>query len=304
MGAGASSGARRVLISGASGAIGSAIVSALTAHEWKVVRLTRSAPRGPDELQWDPLRPVRPQTVSGFEAVVHLAGESIVGRWTGAKKARILESRVQGTRHLAEALAEAPVKAKVLICASAIGFYGDRGEETLREDSSPGAGFLPEVCQQWEGAAQPAEEAGIRTAHLRFGLVLTAQGGALPKMLTPFKLGLGGNVGNGRQWWSWIHIQDIGGVVMHVLNSELSGVFNLVAPNPVRNAEFTKTLAAVLGRPAIFPVPAFAARLAFGQMADELLLSSQRVEPAKLLAAGYQFRFRELKSALEEILKK
>ena len=294
---------RRVLISGASGPIGTAILSSLAAHEWKVIRLVRGAPAGPDQVTWDPLRPMRPQQVSGFEAVIHLAGESIVGRWTAAKKKRILDSRVQGTRHLAEALAEAPQRPRVLITASAIGFYGDRGEETLREDSQPGAGFLPQVCREWEGAAEPAEEAGIRTAQLRFGLVLSPTGGALQKMLTPFRLGLGGNIGNGRQWWSWIDVQDIAGVVLRVLNSELSGAINLVSPSPLRNAEFTKTLAAVLSRPAIFPVPAFAARLAFGQMADELLLSSQKVEPAKLLAAGYQFRFTDLKSALVEILK-
>lgn len=294
---------RKILVSGSSGPIGAALLPSLIAHDWKVTRLVRGTASGPDEIAWDPLQPLRPQTVSGFEGVVHLAGESIVGRWTEEKKRRIRESRVQGTRHLSEALAEAPLRPQVLITASAIGFYGDRGDETLREDSPAGSGFLPEVCREWEGAAQPAEEAGIRTAQVRFGLVLTPEGGALGKMLTPFRLGVGGNMGNGRQWWSWIHVHDLVSAIQRVLDTNLAGAVNAVAPVPVRNSEFTRTLASVLSRPAIFPMPAFAVRLAFGQMGDELLLASQKVEPAKLLAGGFPFRYAELKEALKDLLK-
>jgi hypothetical protein len=242
--------------------------------------------------------------VSGFDAVVHLAGESIVGRWTEEKRRAIRESRVQGTRHLAAALAQSDVKPRVLVCASAVGFYGNRGDELLREESPGGQGFLPEVCRDWEAASRVAAEAGIRTVNLRIGLVLSATGGALGNMLKPFKLGLGGRIGSGRQWWSWIHMDDIVGGIHHAIGTEaLSGAVNLVAPNPVRNAEFTKLLASVLRRPAFFPVPEFALRLAFGQMAaDELLLASQRVKPEKLLASGYAFRFSELRTALEDLV--
>jgi uncharacterized protein (TIGR01777 family) len=246
-----------------------------------------------------------PESVSGFDAVVHLAGESIVGRWTEAKKRRIRESRVKGTLRLAEALAQAPQRPRVLISASAIGYYGDRGEETLREDSASGSGFLPEVCREWEDATELATKAGIRTVQMRFGLVLSRFGGALQKMLPPFRLGVGGNMGNGRQWWSWIDIDDLVGAVQHVIKTEtLRGPVNVVGPNPVMNAEFTKTLTSVLSRPAILPMPAFAARLVFGQMGDELLLASQRVEPAKLLASGYVFQKPDLRLALSAILKK
>jgi hypothetical protein len=241
--------------------------------------------------------------VSGFDAVVHLAGESVVGRWTADKKKAIRDSRVLGTRHLVAALAQAEVKPRVLVCASAVGFYGDRGDELLREESPSGQGFLPEVCREWEDASRIAGDAGIRTVNIRIGLVLSAKGGALAKLLTPFKLGLGGRIGSGQQWWSWIHVDDIVGGIHHAMRSEsLAGAVNLVAPNPVRNAEFTRVLASVLGRPAFFPVPEFALRMAFGKMAaGELLLSSQRTEPGKLLAEGYEFRFRELRGALANL---
>jgi uncharacterized protein (TIGR01777 family) len=241
--------------------------------------------------------------VSGFDAVVHLAGESVVGRWTAEKKKAIRDSRVLGTRHLVAALAQAEVKPRVLVCASAVGFYGDRGDELLREESPSGQGFLPEVCREWEDASRIAGDAGIRTVNIRIGLVLSAKGGALAKMLTPFKLGLGGRIGSGQQWWSWIHVDDVVGGIHHAMRSEsLAGAVNLVAPNPVRNAEFTRVLASVLGRPAFFPVPEFALRMAFGKMAaGELLLSSQRTEPGKLLAEGYEFRFRELRGALANL---
>ena len=293
----------RVLVSGASGLIGSALLPALQSSGYEVTRLVRSAASSKADVAWDPSHPLAPESVSDFDAVIHLAGESIVGRWTEAKKRRVRESRVQGTRNLAETLAAAPQGPRVFISASAIGYYGDRGEETLREESSPGTGFLPEVCREWEAAAEPARKAGIRTAQMRFGVVLSASGGALQKMLPPFRMGVGGNIGSGRQWSSWIDIDDVVGAIQHVITTEtLRGPVNVVGPNPVRNAEFTKTLASVLSRPAILPMPAFAARLAFGQMADELLLASQRVEPSKLLVSGYVFHKPVLRTALEAIL--
>jgi len=268
------------------------------------VRLVRGRAQNAAQVSWDPLSPVSPAAVSGFDAVVHLAGESVVGRWTEEKKKAIRESRVQGTRNLAAALAQSEAKPRVLVCASAVGFYGNRSEELLREESPAGQGFLSEVCREWEDASRIAGEAGIRTVNLRIGLVLSAKGGALANMLKPFKLGLGGRIGSGQQWWSWIHVDDIVGGIHHAIGTEtLSGPVNLVAPNPVRNAEFTKLLASVLGRPAFFPVPEFALRLAFGKMAaEELLLASQRVEPGKLGASGYAFRFRELRAALENLV--
>ncbi len=295
----------RILVSGVSGPIGAALLPSLNARGYQVTRLVRGAASGEGQIPWDPAQPLAPESVSGFDAVIHLAGETVVGRWTAAKKARIRDSRVLGTRNLAQALAQAPQRPRVLISASAVGYYGDRGEEILRENSPPGKGFLPEVCREWEAATQPAAAAGIRTAHLRIGVVLSPVGGALQKMLTPFKMGVGGNMGNGRQWWSWIDVEDLVGAIHHILKSDrLEGPVNVVAPKPVTNAEFTKTLASVLSRPAIFPMPAFAARLAFGQMADELLLASQRVEPAKLMASGYPFQRSDLRQALESILKR
>jgi uncharacterized protein (TIGR01777 family) len=294
----------RILVSGASGLIGTALLASLEAQGTQIVRLVRGTAQNATQVPWDPLAPISPAAVSGFDGVLHLAGESVVGRWTNEKKSAIRVSRVLGTRHLAVALAKAEVKPRVLVCASAIGFYGDRGDEILGEKSPMGRGFLPEVCSEWEDASRIAAEAGIRTVNIRIGLVLSARGGALEKMLRPFKLGLGGRMGSGRQWWSWIHVDDIVGGIQHAIRTEsLSGAVNLVAPNPVRNAEFTKVLASVLGRPAFFPVPEFALRLAFGKVAaEELLLSSQRVEPGNLLASGYAFRFRDLRAALESLV--
>jgi uncharacterized protein len=294
----------RILISGASGPVGAALVPFLKTQGHTVTRLVRTSARGQDQILWDPARPLSPDSVSGFDAVIHLAGESIVGRWTGGKKQRILDSRTQGTSHLAEAAAKAAQRPRVFISASAVGYYGDRGDEILRENSPSGGGFAAEICRQWEAATQLAANAGIRTAQMRLGVVMSADGGALPKMLPPFRLGLGGRLGSGRQWWSWVAVQDVVGAMDHVLNhDELQGPVNTVAPNPVSNAEFTKTLAAVLKRPAIFPMPAFAVRLIFGQMGTELFLASQRVEPAKLAASGYQFQHPDLKNALQEILR-
>ena len=303
----------RVLVSGSSGPIGSALLPRLRDEGYEIVRLVRTthsplkgrggAPRADDEIVWDPTQPVDSASVNGFDTVIHLAGESIVGRWTDAKKCKIHDSRAAGTRNLANALAKTAQRPRLFISASAIGYYGNRGDEALREDSSSGHDFVSAVCRDWEANTQAAAQAGIRTVQTRFGLILSGDGGALPKMLPPFRMGVGGNMGNGRQWWSWIHIADVVGGILHVMSHDAAqGPVNFVAPNPVTNAAFTKTLAAVLHRPAFFPVPAFAARLAFGQMADELLLASQRVEPAKLLAGGYAFAYTDLRKALENLL--
>jgi hypothetical protein len=296
----------RVLISGASGLLGPAIAASLaSSHE--IVRLVRGGAgvRAPAEreIPWEPGKALDPALVSSFDAIIHLAGESIVGRWTAAKKARIRDSRVLGTATLADTLGRAPQKPRLLLSASAIGYYGDRGDELLREDSPCGNGFLADTSRAWEEATEPARQASIRVVLLRIGVVLAPQGGALDKMLLPFKLGLGGRIGSGRQWWSWIHIADLVGAVLHILKTEsLRGPVNLVAPAAVTNAEFTRLLAQTLHRPAFFPMPAFAARLALGEMADAALLASQRVEPAKLAVSGYTFRFPELQGALEDLL--
>ena len=291
-------------MTGASGLLGTALVSALKDRGASVVRLVHGRAKTPDEIHWDVAEPLGSETVSDFDAVVHLAGESIVGRWTAAKKQKIRDSRMQGTQNLAAALARADAKPRVFVVGSAIGYYGNRGDELLKEGSAPGKDFLAEVCQQWEEAADAATQAGIRTAHIRTGLVLSKEGGALAKMLTPFRLGVGGNIGDGHQWWSWIHIDDwVGSVMAMISNDALRGPVNVAAPSTVTNAEFTKTLGLVLHRPTIFPMPAFAARLVFGEMADGLLLASQRVEPEKLLKAGYKFRHFDLRDALESILK-
>jgi hypothetical protein len=294
----------RILITGASGLIGTALVPTLEARGFNVTRLVRRGGSGDTDVEWNPTNPLRPELVSGFDAVIHLAGEPVMGLWTDAKKARVSNSRVLSTKHLAEALAKAPQPPRVFISGSATGYYGDRGEEVLREDSPSGQGFLPEVCRQWEAATKPAEDAGIRTAHIRTGIVLSAQGGALRAMLPNFKLGLGGKIGSGRQWMSWIHIHDHIGAIHHILDHELvQGPVNLVTPLPVRNSEFTETLAKVLSRPAVFGVPAFALRIILGEMAKELLLASQRVEPAKLLRSGYQFKYQDLLGALQNTLR-
>jgi uncharacterized protein (TIGR01777 family) len=295
----------RILVSGSSGLIGTALVPALKASGYEVVRLVRGASSGDGQIGWDPARTLSPESASGFDAVVHLAGESIVGRWTEDKKQRILESRVQGTRKLVEALAMARQRPRVLISGSASGYYGDRGDEILLEDSPSGQAFTSELCRQWEAATQVAVNAGIRTVQIRLGVVLSAAGGALKKMLPPFRMGVGGNMGSGRQWFSWVDMQDVIGAIQYILKKDgVQGAVNLASPKPVTNAEFTKVLASVLSRPAIFPMPAFAARLVFGQMADELLLASQRLEPAKLLAGGYLFEKPDLRMALEGILKR
>lgn len=295
----------RVLVSGSSGLIGSALIPSLKSRGLNVVRLVRGGSASGDQITWDPSQPLSPEAVSGFQAVVHLSGETVANRWTGSKKAKIRSSRVDSTRNLAQALARAEKRPQVFVSASAIGIYGNRGDEVLREVSSPGDGFLAGVCREWEAAAEPAADAGVRCAQIRTGVVLSSVGGALQKMLPPFRMGVGGHLGSGRQWMSWIHIQDMVGAINHILKTDLlAGPVNLVAPNPITNAEFTKTLGAVLSRPTIFPVPAFVMKLAFGQMAEEVLLTSQRVEPAKLASSGYPFHHSDLRKALESIVRK
>ena len=292
----------RILVSGVSGPIGAALLPSLRRSGRSVVRLVRR-PTGEEEICWDPATPISPDAVSGFDAVIHLAGESIIGRWTDAKKKEIRESRVASTRNLAQALASTKLKPAVFISSSAIGYYGDRGGEILKEESAPGTGFLADVCNEWESASQSAAKADIRTVQIRTGIVLSTTGGALAKMLTPFRLGLGGILGTGRQWMSWIDIQDMVGAIHHILKTDqLRGPVNMVAPAPVTNLEFTKALAAVLKRPAIFPMPVFMVKLAFGEMGETVLLGSQRVEPTKLVSSGYPFRFRDLQASLAGLL--
>ena len=295
-----------ILISGSTGMIGTALIEALKKQNHRVTRLVRSPQQSSEPtVQWNPASgTLNAKDVEGFDAVVHLAGESIAAsRWTEAQKARIRDSRVQGTALLSETLAKLAKPPKALVCASAIGYYGNRGDEILREDSQIGTGFLAEVCQQWENAADPAKQKGIRVVHLRIGVVMSPKGGALAKMLLPFKMGAGGIVGNGKQYWSWVSLDDVIGAFLYALQNEnLSGAVNAVAPRAVTNAEFTKTLGKVLSRPTIFPLPGFAARLVLGEMADDLLLSSARIEPTRLLASGYQFKHLDLEGALRELL--
>jgi uncharacterized protein (TIGR01777 family) len=298
--------AMKVLVTGASGLIGSALLPLLTTGGHTAVGLVRKGSASADsDSWWDPgTGEVSEAALQGTSAVVHLAGESIAdGRWTAARKAAIRESRVAGTRKLAEFLAQSPRRPDVFVCASAIGYYGDRGDTVLGEEDEAGEGFLSEVCRAWEAATRPLAEAGTRVVHVRTGIVLSPAGGALGKMLTPFKLGAGGVIGSGKQYMSWIGIDDLVGIFYHALNTDsLSGPLNATAPHPVTNREFTKTLGRVLGRPTVAPLPAFAARLAFGEMADELLLSSARVEPKKALATGYTFRHADLEANLRHLL--
>ena len=296
----------KILVSGSTGFIGSALVPFLTSDGHSVVQLLRKpvATVNPT-LTWDPAAGrLDAAAFEGFDAVVHLAGESIAsGRWTAAKKERIRSSRVDATRLLCNALARLGRPPKALICASAIGYYGDRGDEVLREESAPGRDFLAGVCRDWEAACEPAARKGIRVVNLRFGVVLGRGGGALARMLPPFRLGLGGRIGSGRQYMSWIALDDAVGAVQHALaTGALRGPANAVAPRAVTNQEFTRTLGRTLGRPTLFPMPAFAARLAFGEMADALLLGSARVEPARLLASGYRFRHGDLEGSLRHLL--
>jgi len=293
----------KVLISGPSGLIGSALIAALGRSGHQVIPLSRK--RGGAVVFWDPVQSVIDgASLEGMDAVVHLAGENIAARrWSAAQKARIRDSRVSGTRLLAEALGKLQRPPQVMVSASAVGYYGDRGGEVLRETSSPGIGFLPDVCREWETAADAASRAGIRVVHPRMGIVFAKNGGALPKMALPFKLGVGGVVGSGSQYMSWITIDDLVRVFQFLIdNPGLDGPVNATSPSPVTNAQFTRAMGRVLSRPTLLPLPAFAARLAFGEMADGLLLASARVEPAKLITAGFSFRHDELENALRATL--
>ena len=295
----------KILVSGSTGLLGSALLPLLEADGHEVRRLVRRNASTVDALSWDPaVAKIDCAVLESFDAVVHLAGENIAGgRWSVARKKSIRDSRVQGTRLLCDTLASLDRPPQVLVCASAIGFYGHRGDEILDESSGPGTSFLCDVCREWEAATEPAGEAGMRVVNLRIGVVLSAAGGALAKMLLPFQCGLGGIVGTGRQYWSWIAIDDVIGAVHHVLtHDDLSGPINVVSPSPITNREFTKSLGTVLRRPTLFPMPAFVARLALGEMADELLLASSRVVPQKLKRCGFEFQFPELQDTLKHLL--
>lgn len=296
----------KVLVTGSTGLIGSALVRDLAGDGHAVVRLVRPSSRMTgDAARWDPGKGiVDPGGLEGCDAFVHLAGENIAGSsWTPEKKSRIRDSRVRGTELLCDSLARLERPPAALVCASAVGYYGDRGREIVREDSPPGGGFLPAVCREWEEAAGDAARQGVRVVNLRIGMVLCPEGGALAKMLPVFRAGAGGRIGSGEQYVSWISLPDLVAVIRHALATDsLEGPVNAVTPNPVTNREFTKSLGRVLGRPAVASLPAFAARLLFGQMADELLLTGARVEPAKLLASGYRFRHPELEGALRFLL--
>ena len=302
----------KIIVTGSTGLVGTALVRSLLAEGHQVTRMVRGGSQtfrapGTSAVSWDPEKgTVDAAELEGHDAAVHLAGEPVAGgRWTEEKKRRIRESRVKSTRLLAETLASLKDKPKVLVSASAIGFYGDRGEEVLHEESASGEDFLSEVCREWEKAALAASQAGIRVVHLRIGIVLSPEGGALAQMLTPFKFGLGGPIGGGKQYMSWVALDDVVGIIKHALtHEEVRGPVNTVAPHPVTNAEFVKALGRALNRPAVLPMPAFALRLALGkEMADSLLLGGARVEPARLKATGYQFAYPELDGALRHVLK-
>jgi len=292
----------KILISGSSGLIGSAAATALKSDGHDVVHLVRPGkPPTPADVQWDPMRAtVDVAALEGVEVVIHLSGAGIAdGRWTEERKQLLRSSRIDTTRVLVDSLSRLKQKPRALIVASAIGYYGNRGDEILTESSTTGTDFLALVCRDWEAEASRAAETGVRMIMLRTGVVLSGKGGALPKMLPLFKLGLGGRLGSGQQWMSWIAIEDVVGIIRNAIaNEQVSGPVNVVAPNPVRNEEFTRLLAAMLHRPAIFPAPAFMLRLAMGEMADAVLLGSDRVKPERMLAAGYKFRFEILEPAL------
>ena len=295
----------RVLMTGSSGLIGTALGAFLGGGGHQVRRLLRTTSAAEDATSWNPADGTFADgAFDGIDAVVHLAGESIAGgRWTAARKTQILESRVTGTRQLCEALERLGTPPKTLVAASAIGFYGDRGAEVVDESAAAGSGFLPDVCQAWEDAVEPARERGIRVVHLRIGIVLAPQGGALAQMLLPFKLGVGGVLGTGDQYMSWIALDDVLGIVLHALTDEtMSGPVNAVAPHAATNREFTKTLGRVLRRPTVLPAPAFALRLALGEMGDALLLASTRVDPAVLRSAGFPYAYPTLEGALRHAL--
>lgn len=291
-----------ILVSGSTGLVGSALVARLERDGHRVTRLVRSGQTG---VRWDPAAgKIDEAGLEGLDAVVHLAGENVAARrWTDTQKSKIRGSRVNGTRTLCEALARLKNPPKTLLSASAVGIYGDRGDEILRDESKPGTGFLADVCRDWETATRAAAQKGIRVANLRIGIVLSLDGGALARMIPPFKMGLGGRLGSGKQYMSWITLDDTVHAIVHALNTPaLSGPVNLVSPNAVTNLEFTKTLARALSRPAFFPMPAFAARLAFGELADALLLAGARATPTRLDSSGFAFQYPILENAIRHLL--
>lgn len=297
----------RIAITGATGLIGTALSKSLAAEGAEILAVTRRVgPLSPGltRVHWDPEKAeIESSALEGVDVVFHLAGESIGQRWTGARKERIRKSRVEGTRLLVDGLGKLARPPAALMSASGINFYGDGGDEELRESSPPGDGYLPELCQAWEAEAARASEFGARTVSLRTGLVLSARGGALAKMLLPFKLGLGGPLGSGKQWMSWIHIEDIVGAYRFAMDrQDIRGPLNATAPQPVRQRDFAKALGKALGRPAVVPTPGFAMRLAFGEMGQTLLLEGQKVLPHRLQQAGYSFRHPELDESLEDVL--
>ena len=296
-----------ITVTGASGLIGRRLLKNFRAAGHGLLVLSRHAgtnlPPGVGLAAWDPLQGSPPEDgLRNADVVVHLAGEPVAQRWTEISKRRIRESRVAGTRNLVKGLAALRNKPKALICASAVGYYGSRGDELLRESSAPATGFLPEVCVAWEQEAQAAETLGIRVVRIRIGIVLDARGGALKQMLTPFRMGVGGRLGDGKQWMSWIHLSDLASLFQYAVENPVSGVLNGVSPNPVSNADFTQELAKAVHRPAIFPVPAFGLKVLFGEM-SEILLASQRVVPAAAESLGFQFRFPELGGAFADLLR-
>ena len=301
----------KIIVTGASGLIGSRLVPFLQSKGHSITRFVRDKARaerddGAPVVEWNPQRgELDAAELEGHDAVVHLAGEPVAeGRWTDEKKRRIRDSRVQGTSLLAAKLTECANPPHTFISASAVGFYGDCGDETLREESAAGGDFLAGVCREWEAAADAAREKGIRVVCARMGVVLSPDGGALAKLVTPFKLGVGGKLGSGEQYMSWIAIDDAVEALHHALtNAQLAGAMNVVAPNPVTNSEFTESLGRILGRPTLFTVPKFAARLAFGEMADATVLTSQRALPTRLLATNFVFKYPELEGALRYLLR-
>jgi uncharacterized protein len=299
--------ALKIIISGASGFVGSALTRALRAERhdvWHLVRRGKSL--APQEIRWDPpSAQVDVPALEAADAIVHLSGASVAdGRWTEARKQALRSSRIDSTRVLVDSLLRLRERPKAFVCASAVGYYGNRGEQILTEASEPGRDFLSLLARDWEAEANRAAQAGIRTALMRFGVILSHEGGALPQMVRPFQFGVGGRIGSGRQWLSWIALEDVISIMqLAIASPSLKGPVNVVAPEPVRNADFARVLGRVLHRPAIIPAPKFALRLALGEMADALLLSSQRVLPEQLLKAGYAFRYKDLESALRAVLR-
>jgi hypothetical protein len=296
----------KIAVSGSSGLVGAALTAALGANGHAVARLVRpGSSADSNSIRWDPLAgTLDTLALEGVDAIVHLAGASIAGgRWTAARKQLLRTSRVEATQHLLEGISRLRQRPAVFISASAVGFYGDRGDERLTESSAPGDNFLAQLARDWEASASRAESLGMHTVLLRFGAILSTRGGALPRMLTPFRLGVGGRLGSGKQWMSWLTLDEVIAIILYALQKEsLRGPVNAVSPNPATNAEFTRALARALHRPALFPAPAFALRLLLGEMADALLLSSQRVFPERLTALDYAFRHPRLEEALAGVL--